>query len=303
MLRSDPQEIARALAVLHPAGEVIEMRIPKTEREGTVSGYFDNHAELAKHLAARNGDAAVYLTLNPVTPSLLARCANRLKSRARTTTSDKDILQRRFILGDCDPVRPADISSTDAEHQGALECAHTICFELSEEGLPQPIRGDSGNGAHLLWLVDLPNDDASTELVKAFLKALAARFNDAAVKIDESVYNAARIVKAYGTVACKGDSTSDRPHRLSRLLDVPTALTPVPRELLEELAASAPRPTAAPRPAPTRNTDGRAGPFSLEAVLAKLQARGPVAYQGGRKWVLPACPFDESHTAPDSFRH
>ena len=169
--RSDLQEIARSLGVLFQAGDVVELRSPKTEREGTVSGYFDDHAELAKHLAARNGAAAVYVTMNPVVPALLARCVNRVKTHVKTTTSDKDITRRRFILGDCDPVRPADISSTDVEHALALECARTIRFELSEEGLPQPILADSGNGAHLLWLVDLPNDDASTALVKAFLKA------------------------------------------------------------------------------------------------------------------------------------
>jgi len=293
--RSDLQEIARALGALHPAGDVIEMRVPKTEREGTVSGYFDNQAELAKQLAARNGDASVYTTMNPVVPSLLARCANRIKPRARTTTSDKDILRRRFILGDCDPVRPADISSTDAEHALGLECARTIRFELSEEGLPQPILADSGNGAHLLWLVDLPNDDASTELVKAFLKAVAARFNDAAVKVDETVYNAARIIKAYGTVACKGDSTSTRPHRLSRLLDVPNVLLPVPRALLEEIAAAAPKPTTG------RNTGARTGAFNLESFLARnLQAREPVVHEGGRMWVLESCPFNAEHVAPDA---
>jgi hypothetical protein len=56
-LRSDPKEIARALGLLFRADDVVEMRVPKTEREGTVSGYFTDHGELAKQLAARNGDA------------------------------------------------------------------------------------------------------------------------------------------------------------------------------------------------------------------------------------------------------
>src|SRR2546423_716170 len=74
---------------------------------------------------------------------------------------------------------------------------------------------DSGNGYHLLPLVDLPNDDTSKELVKQLLTALGNRFNNGTVKIDAAVFNAARITKLYGTIARKGDSTEDRPHRRS----------------------------------------------------------------------------------------
>ena len=42
---------------------------------------------------------------------------------------------------------------------------------------PHPVVADSGNGGHLLYLVSLPNDDASTKLVKTVLEALAARFD------------------------------------------------------------------------------------------------------------------------------
>ena len=51
-LRPDPAEIARAIALLLPPGGVVECRIPKTAREGTVSGYFDN-AEASKKPCSR----------------------------------------------------------------------------------------------------------------------------------------------------------------------------------------------------------------------------------------------------------
>ncbi|MGA7235935.1 MAG: YfjI family protein [Bryobacteraceae bacterium] len=294
-LRSDPKEIDRALAVLFQPGDVVEMRVPKTEQEGTVSGYFTDHAVLVKALAARNGDGGVYVTINPCSPSLLARCANRIRSRARTTTSDKDIARRRWLLIDLDAARPAEISSTDSEHAAALERARDIRMVLGEEGWPAPVLADSGNGAHLLFCIDLPNDEAAAKLIEAVLKALAARFNDSAVQVDVTVFNAARIVKAYGTVARKGDDLSERPHRLSRIIDAPSNLEAVPRELLEEIAATA------PRPAPPRNTDARMGRFDLEAFLARhLSAPEPVPYEGGRKWVLFECPFNPEHKAPDS---
>ena len=83
-LRSDPKEIARTIAVLFRAGDVTEVRIPKTERMGTVSGYFDKSDLLAEALASPNGDfPSVYVTLNPVTPALLARAANRTNTTRR----------------------------------------------------------------------------------------------------------------------------------------------------------------------------------------------------------------------------
>ena len=300
-LRSDPKEITRALGLLFRADDVVEMRVPKTEREGTVSGYFTDHGELAKQLAARNGDAGVYVALNPTVPSLLARCANRVKARAGTTTSDKDIERRRWLLVDCDPVRPAEISSSDIEHEAALERARDIRLVLSEEGWPAPLLADSGNGAHLLYAVDLPNDDAATALVKAVLTALAIRFDDGVVKIDQAVFNAARIVKCYGTVAGKGDDIPDRPHRLSRIIDAPVHVEPVRRELLEEMVQRAKVEATAPQPlAAHENSDSRSR-FDIDAFIAKhLSAREPVAHEGGRKWVLEECPFNPEHKAPDA---
>ena len=50
-------------------------------------------------------------------------------------------------------------------------------------------------------------------LLESALKAIAARFDNSAVKIDQTVFNASRITKAYGTMACKGNNIPERPHR------------------------------------------------------------------------------------------
>ena len=44
------------------------------------------------------------------------------------------------------------------------------------------------------------------------------------VHLDSSVFNPARIWKFYGTLAAKGDSIPSRPHRVSRILEIPTPL-------------------------------------------------------------------------------
>ncbi|MBV8077803.1 MAG: hypothetical protein JO284_15455, partial [Planctomycetaceae bacterium] len=108
---------------------------------------------------------------------------------------------------------------------------------LRSLGFPDPVICDSGNGFHLLYQIWLPNDDASKALIEGVLKALAARFDTEDVKVDTGLFDANRIDKVYGTKACKGPGTTERPHRCSRVLQVPDAIEPVATALLEELAA------------------------------------------------------------------
>jgi hypothetical protein len=213
-------EIARTLEVLFEPGKVVELRAFKDRT--TKSGYFDDFEELAEQAAKLDGRGfAVYVTLNPVKEALLARSQNRVKIHPKATTSDVDIVARRWLPVDFDPVRPAGVSSTGSEKQAALWRARETRDYLTEQGWPEPVVGDSGNGAHLLYRVDLPNDRESLELVKGVLEALSFKFSDEVVEVDTTTCNAARIWKCYGTTARKGDDTGDRPHRRSKLLQVP----------------------------------------------------------------------------------
>src|SRR5215216_7161742 len=213
--------LLRTLEVLFQPGAVVELRAFRGRE--TVSGYYDDHPALARE--ARKLDErnyAVYVTLNEVDPALLARASNRTRKVYRElTTSDGDIVHRRWLPLDLDPARPSGVSATDAEKRTALRRAVEVRGFLRGQGWPEPVVGDSGNGYHLLYRVDLPNDQESLELVKGILQSLAFRFDDDRVKVDTTTSNAARIWKLYGTTARKGDDTQERPHRLSRLLKVP----------------------------------------------------------------------------------
>ena len=219
---ADPTEIGRAISLLFQPGDVVEVRIPKT-RAGVVAGYFDNHQTMTT--AIREADTTyraggVYYTLNRINPALLGRSYNRLRERAEYTTADNNILGRRWLPIDLDPVRPAGISSSDDEHEAALHRARKIADDMQDEW-GRPIIGDSGNGAHLLYRIDLPNDQEALGFVSGALAELDRRYSDELVKVDVTSANAARIWKAYGTVARKGDSIPGRPHRVSRILEVP----------------------------------------------------------------------------------
>lgn len=237
-LDNQAEHISKFLRFIWQPGEVREFRCPKAGKWRTVSGYFDDPALMVKDALHWSGKVqAVYYTINPAKRDLLARCCNRSQGYAEHTTNDGDIERRRLVLIDTDPSRPAGISSTEEEHDLALAKSGEIAAWLAEQGFADGIRADSGNGGHLLYAVDLPNDEPSTDLVQRFLSALAQRFNgDGKVKVDTTVFNASRISKLYGTLTMKGDNTTDRPHRYSQVLSYPAEWKAVPVELLEKVA-------------------------------------------------------------------
>src|SRR5262245_11848140 len=290
---ADRAEIARTVDLLRAPGSVIELRIPNPPYK-TQSGYFDDPTALVTAAVKANGTAAgLYTTLNVVNPVLLARRKNRI-APAKETTSDADVLRRRWIPIDCDARRPAGISATDAEHEAALAVMRTVRTWLVEQiGVPADafVLGDSGNGGHGLVHVDLPNDDAARLLVERCLHATALYCNTTDVQVDTKVGNAARIWKLYGTLAAKGDATADRPHRLARLLEVPAALVVTPLAVLERWAATFPMPDPAEPPR-------RRGDFDVRAWLT---AHGCTIthekdwLRGATLLELAQCPFNPDH--------
>ena len=135
--------------------------------------------------------------------------------------------------------------------------------------------------------MDLPAEDGG--LVKRVLVELARRFDNEAVSIDQKVANPSRIVKLYGTKACKGDHTEERPHRWSQVLEVPETVKPVPISLMEELAGPA---TQASRASSAARPDGSMRfreqlasvdrPSRMSRAKAYLEKAEPAV--SGRKW-------------------
>ncbi len=173
-MRRERVDLVRdAARVFFAPGDVVELRIPKAGRYRTVSGYFDDWGALADAAVRWSGKAGgVYWMSNPVTPALLARSANRERPYAESTTADHDIAGRRWLYMDFDPVRPAGIASTDAEHAAALLRADSCAEALHARGWPAPVRMDSGNGAALLFRIDEPNDEVTRRLIERVLQAL-----------------------------------------------------------------------------------------------------------------------------------
>jgi hypothetical protein len=296
------EEIIRTIKLLIPSGGTVEVRaleasIRGERRTGTVSGYFDSPEALADAVLSIISAKGIYIVINSTNPALLARACNRLRmvGRSDALTGDHDILRRRWLPIDLDPRRPAGISSNEEEHRLALDRARTVAAYLTKLGWPAPIIADSGNGVHLLYLIDLPVDDGG--LVQRLLARLAEQFDDDKVCVDKGVFNPSRIWKLYGTMARKGDATPDRPHRMARLLNVPASIDVVPESMLTALAGRAP--AAAPKVSSPQSEE-----WDLAAWIAKHlpDAQGPKAWNGdGRMWSIPTCPFNPNHVGGSAF--
>ncbi|MCC7206176.1 MAG: hypothetical protein IT323_02655, partial [Anaerolineae bacterium] len=289
--------IRHTLSILAEPGQTVELRIPGIQGKRTDSGYFTDFDKLAGVAAIyENRAEGIYITLNPVQPALLARSSNRVREYVKQTTSDRDVLCRRWIFVDFDPVRPAGISSSDPEHAAAIDRATDCRQWLAQHDLPS-LLADSGNGAHLLLPIDWPNDDASTALVKDFLLPLDSRFSDDQVKVDTSTVGAGHLIKLYGTMARKGDCIPERLHRRSTLLDVPPILDPINAETIRSLCSlSAPAALSAQQQ-PAEPKD-QAALSSDRALLEEIKSRldlvayaehllGVKAVKDGHQFRLP----------------
>lgn len=279
-------------------GGVHELRVPKAGKHRTWSGYFDDIAEFTTEAARldRLGVPGVYFTVNPVLPALLARSANTAVPYAESTTADRDIVRRRWLVVDLDPVRPANIPSTQHEWEVARQRGQKISWDLAGElDWPEPVCMDSGNGTYLLYRIDLPNDDPTRDLLHQTLEALHQRYSDDQVKVDTTMYNAARIIRVPGTTNRKGSGTPDRPHRSALLWE--GMLYPMLVELpqLTTLAETVRQPEKAPVKAHTGGGALPGEPYDVQRVLRHLRVTRDSSYNGdGQRWEFD-CPDNPEH--------
>lgn len=301
--------------------EVREIRIlGARDRDGRIdSGYFNDDAKAAQ--ATGNHDYAhhphgSYVTLNPCHPDCISKAANRIRDFVGKgkTTPDKEIVVRRWVPLDLDPNRLTGIPSTDAEFNSAICIRSKLRDWLrSEFVFPEMMECNSGNGGLALFPVDLPNDDASTELIRLFLLSCEQhraklKWGDGA-KIDCTMFNAARISRQMGLPNRKGDSLPERPHRRAQLTFVPDYLrhgwcNPVSREQIEAVAKLAVDDKKKPKGKPSSNgtasghTSNGSGRYSRRLNMEKwLGARGvefnAIQESSGTRYDLPCVNHDD----------
>ena len=265
------------------------------------SGYFKSLDKLiqAIELYAEMDNEQIYFTLNEINPDCYGRqqCEKIVKS-PKTTTTDSDIVNRKTILIDFDPVRATGVNASDDEFELAHKKAQDVFKYLREQGFSDPAIAISGNGWHLQYFInDCPNNDENTEIIKRFLKSLSTMFSDDKVDIDEKVFNPARICKLYGTMAKKGANIQERPWRLSKLVYVPKNIGYNNIELFKKIADLLPK--EEPKVLPNRKPyyGGISQPFDLVSWLNEHGIRYREKKSGNSTlYELEECPWIDQHS-------
>lgn len=274
--------------------QLIEVRIIGQD---TYSGYFKDIDLLISEIDKFEKEN-IYFVLNDINEACYSReQKDKIYKRPKNTTSDNDIEKRSWLLIDIDSKRATGVSANDEEKNNSKNVSNKVYKFLKDIGFCEPICTDSGNGYHLLYKIDLPNDNEAKELLKKFLQVLDMYFSVSGAEIDKGVFNASRITKLYGTFARKGRSTNDRPHRQSNLIRVPETIKITPKELIQKVSEQLPE-----KEQPKFQNNYGQDEFDLDNFISKhgINVTSTQNYGDGTKYILEACFFDESHKGKDA---
>lgn len=297
--------IASQLRLFIEPGQVAELRaLDVGGPYRTFAGWFeyDHLRDMARHAIALSREASgVYFTPNPVDPAILARKPNTTSNvpskkspQHFNLTTDRDVLCRRFLIVDLDPVRiepaspnvfgakpiapespriPRDSQyrvpiaqhlqkqpSTAEEIRIAQAFSELVSHELQAKGWAPPITMLSGNGIHLIFRLSSPLPYLPPELdpLCQLLKALSTKFtNPDWIVLDTNTYNATRMLKVPGTWSRKGEQSPCRPYRRAEIIEVPDGWSPTQPP---ESARSDGRTDAGQFPAGTGRNDAKSHP-------------------------------------------
>ena len=277
--------------------ELVEIRIIDPTAKRTYSGYFSDVDTLLREVK-KYEQSNIYFTLNVIDPACYSREQHdRIVTKPKSTTSDNEIIARKWCLIDVDCEKPSDTNSSDEEKELAKEVVNNVYKFLRDEGFEKPVICDSANGFHILLKQAMLSTPENTETMKKFLQVLDMYFSTDKVKIDCSTFNPSRICKLYGTYSRKGADTKERPQRLSAILRVPTEVKVTPNEYFEKVASYLPEPVKK-----DRSNNYGASTFDLDAFIAEhgIKIAKVTETANFTKYVLEECPFNSSHRAPDS---
>ncbi len=294
----NPDEIRKTINAIKPEGELFEVRCLEANGRKVYSGYFKSPESLIAQLCRLNStDSNIYITLGKVKEDCYSReQREKFVMNAKNTTNDNDIVGYKWLFIDVDPQRPAGVSSSEEQLQKAKERGNRIYVFMKNLGFNDPVTALSGNGIHLLYRIQIANNEENKALVKKCLAALDMFFSDDELKIDTTNFNPSRICKLYGTMARKGSNTEQNPHRLSHLLSEGIR-EPTDSIYLEKLAAMIPDKQEKPQ----RYNNYNPKDFDLEEWLQRYNIRyRKAAYSDGTKFILDECPFDSNHKGKDA---
>lgn len=281
----DLKEVRRALGLFaDPTAGVFVQGLPWAKHETPSGGDLDACVKAVERCAGLTG---TYFGLNP--------CPVGVKS------TDAVVLSRRWLLFDFDstPAHTEKRNATDEEREEVRTVAANAADYLLSRGWSPPVMVDSGNGTHLLYRVDMPNDRLSKETVKVILEHVAVLFDTPAVHLGDECHDARRISKLPGTWAKRGGPDASG-GRFARIVSQPYAVEVIPTELLNAFATEirkqggvkAVPPTVPPERGPVFILR-QGGDYTAyaKAALAAEASRVQMAPAGGRNTIVNDAAF------------
>jgi len=290
----DERELRKWWAVFKADSPLTEVRILSNNKK-TFSGYYTDIDSVIRDVVAYDGNG-IYATINAIKPACYSRIQHdTIVANPKETTSDNDIDFRTTILIDLDPNRPSGVNATEEEIKRAREKSREIYRFLNNQGFEKPVVAFSGNGFHLYYRICIQNSSEATTLVKNFLGALSMLFSDedeGGVKVDTSVFNAARISKIIGTTSNKGANTADRPRRMSQFVYIPPEFKATDVAYVKKVAGMLPQPEK-----PDKYNNYQPRQFNLDEFISKhgIDVVRKSRYSNGVRYILKECPFDPNH--------
>ena len=266
------------------------------------SGYFRNFENLISQIEPymNMDDEQIYFVLNSIDKDCYARPqCERFVKYPKVTTTDSDIIRRKFLLLDFDPIRKSQTNSSDAQFELAHKKAQDVYrFLIKEKGFTDSIICISGNGWHIIVPVDLPCDEETNKVIKDFYTYMGSIFTDENIEFDEKVYTNARLTKLYSTWAKKGANVPSNPWRQSKIVYIPKELKPTPIEKIKELADLLPK----EEPKQTQKVKSFNERFDLEQWLNTYGIEYRKKQDGSStKYEIKTCPWHTTHSVDNPY--
>ena len=187
----------------HNSNEFTEIRVVNPEGTKAQSFFVKSKAEFIRVCEEWSGRFHVYAGVNP-----------------RKTTSGKteDTTRVTAFPLDVDPPKyKRNQSATDNEKKVALDRLQEVKNYMDQRGFLNPYIDDSGNGYRLAYKLNIPisNHGEIDAKLKAFFAEIKREFSYL-----DNISDLPRIIKVAGSMNLKGEDTPERPHRISKLIQV-----------------------------------------------------------------------------------
>lgn len=201
-----------------------------------VSGYFDDHGTALKSVLKIDDVAhpeGIYVTLNGHQEAKWPMINERLYAND-LMLEDGSFQRLRNIAVEVSPVTPEKLSATDEEKGHAMAIAETIMNDMVANNWPEPLFADSGNGGVLIYKTDIENSQESIQIIERGFEAACEAYSTDAVNVAVR-YAGSALVPLIGTCVRVGEDLPNRPHRMSKVISIPSEVKPISRESLSSL--------------------------------------------------------------------